>query len=41
VLNNVVLVGCPENTVPLITNHNPEDELTTPFKEVSASIMVA
>lgn len=41
VLNSVVLVGCPENTVPLITNHNPEEELTTPFKDVSASIIVA
>jgi len=41
VLNSVVLVGCPENTVPLIINHSPEEELTTPFKDVSASIIVA
>lgn len=41
VLNSVVLVGCPENTVPLITNLNPEEEFTTPFKDVSASIIVA
>jgi hypothetical protein len=40
VLNKVVLVGCPENTVPLIVNLNPEEEFTTPFKDVSASITV-